>query len=1019
MIEEEIFHQALALSRTEERTAYLEQACAGNPALRASVEALLRANAGAGGFMDQPAPALVATLAESVREGPGTVIGPYKLLEQIGEGGFGVVFMAEQTHPVRRKVALKVIKPGMDTRQVIARFDAERQALAMMEHAHIAKVFDGGTTDATAGSVGRPYFVMELVRGLSMTEYCDQHSLPIRERLELFVDVCQAVQHAHQKGIIHRDIKPSNVLVTLHDGKPVVKVIDFGVAKAMGQQLTDKTLFTNIAQMVGTPLYMSPEQAEMSGLDVDTRSDIYSLGVLLYELLTGTTPFDKDRLRPAGFDEIRRIIREEEPPKPSNRMSTLDQAASTASEKRQSDPRKLSRLFRGELDWIVMKALEKDRNRRYETASALAADVRRYLSNQPVEACPPSVGYRLRKFVRRHKGPVLAASVIAVLVTAGIAGTTTGLVWALAAERETGNALNQVTAEQEKTQAALSAETAAKGQTREALDALTDDVVETIFAKQPELTEGESAFLRKVLGFYEAFTKQSGETAEARFLRAKGYFKVAHLRALLGEQVQAVEGYRQAVTLLEQLADESPEVSEYREKLARTHNNLGILLAELNNDTDAEKSFRQAVALWEKLPEGRQQRRALAASHNDLATLQRRQKNYADADQAYHRALHVAEKEGGEAGADPPDRQQLARIRANLAGLLREQQEYEKAEELYRQALDVQEKILAKFPAVPKVRRELADAYHGLAITLAEMHRETDAETAFNKSLDLRRKLRDDFPNVAQYRRELGNTCNDLSNLLVRQKKYADAEKPCRDALELREKLTAKAGAGPRDRQDLARSYDALAKVLRATSRPEDMEKAEDAARAVWEQLAADFPKVAEYHNELAGTLGKLAGLRFQRGDFSGAAALLEQARPHHQAALKAERENPKYRQYYHNTLLTLVGCYGSLADHAKVALTADELARLGYEPANDAFVAASIMCRCVKLADKDAQLDENKRRELAQVYANRALALLRQAVESGFTDAAKMRQDPSLEPVRTREEFRKLLAELEGKSEG
>jgi serine/threonine protein kinase/Flp pilus assembly protein TadD len=450
----EVFHAAVEQHAPEEWDAYLDQACAGDQDLRRHVAMLLKAHAEEGSLLG---PALDENSTQSYEpsQGPGTIIGPYKLLEQIGEGGFGVVFMAEQQHPVRRKVALKVIKPGMDTRQVIARFEAERQALALMEHPNIARVLDAGTTEPAAlasaetdalaraaGSDGRPYFVMELVRGPSMTEYCDQNHLPIRERLNLFINVCQAVQHAHQKGIIHRDIKPSNVLVTLHDGKPVVKVIDFGIAKAMGQQLTEKTLFTNFAAMIGTPLYMSPEQAEMSGLDVDTRSDIYALGVLLYELLTGTTPFDKERLKTASFDEIRRIIREEEPPKPSTRMSqssphapredcvtpsgtasvtrSVTATIETIATKRRSDPRKLSRLFRGELDWIVMKALEKDRNRRYETANAFAQDVQRYLRDEPVQACPPSVWYRFGKFARRNRIALSATvAALALFVTAG------------------------------------------------------------------------------------------------------------------------------------------------------------------------------------------------------------------------------------------------------------------------------------------------------------------------------------------------------------------------------------------------------------------------------------------------------------------------------------------------------------------------------------------------------------------------------------------------------------------------
>src|SRR5216683_753776 len=315
---EAVFFTALEKGSPGQRAAYLDEACAGDPDLRRRVEKMLAAQDLAGSFLEQPAAPLCATTDEPITERPGTIIGPYKPLEQIGEGGFGVVFMAEQQQPIRRKVALKVLKPGMDTRQVIARFEAERQALALMDHPNIARVIDGGETASA-----RPYFVMELVKGILITDYCDQNQVPVRERLELFVQVCQAVQHAHQKGIIHRDIKPSNVLVTLHDGKPVVKVIDFGIAKAMGQQLTEKTLFTGFAQLIGSPLYMSPEQAALSNVDVDTRSDIYSLGVLLYELLTGTTPFDKDRFKEAGYDEMRRIIREEEPPKPSTRISTL------------------------------------------------------------------------------------------------------------------------------------------------------------------------------------------------------------------------------------------------------------------------------------------------------------------------------------------------------------------------------------------------------------------------------------------------------------------------------------------------------------------------------------------------------------------------------------------------------------------------------------------------------------------------------------------------------------------------
>jgi WD40 repeat protein/serine/threonine protein kinase len=427
MTVEEILQGAVEKTTPAERAAYLDAACGQDQDLRARIVGLLQAHEGAGSFLEEPLFKPLPTVDEPAGpEHPGMVIGPYKLMEQIGEGGMGLVFVAEQQHPVRRKVALKVIKPGMDSRAVIARFEAERQALALMDHPNIARVFDGGET-----ALGRPYFVMELVKGSPITDYCDEHRLTPRQRLELFTHVCQTVQHAHQKGIIHRDLKPSNVMVVSHDGTPVVKVIDFGVAKAIGQHLTDKTIYTQFAQLIGTPLYMSPEQAGLSGLDADTRTDIYALGVLLYELLTGATPFDKDRLHKASYEDMRRIIREEEPPKPSTRISTLGRAASTASARRQTDPKRLRRLLRGELDWIVMKCLEKDRNRRYDAASGLARDLERYLCDEPVQACPPSIWYRVRKFARRHKVAVAIGSVITVALALLLVGSAVSatLVW--------------------------------------------------------------------------------------------------------------------------------------------------------------------------------------------------------------------------------------------------------------------------------------------------------------------------------------------------------------------------------------------------------------------------------------------------------------------------------------------------------------------------------------------------------------------------------------------------------------
>ncbi len=416
--DEAIFDAASQLP-PDQRGEYLRQACAGDDDLRRRVEGLLKAHEQAGGFMDEPAahagrPTIV--LSFPVTEKAGDKIGRYKLLQQIGEGGCGVVYMAEQEKPFRRRVALKVIKLGMDTKSVIARFEAERQALAMMDHPNIAKVLDAGATDN-----GRPYFVMELVRGIKITDYCDQNKLSTDERLGLFTQVCNAIQHAHQKGIIHRDIKPSNILVTLHDSVPVPKVIDFGIAKATQGRLTDQTLFTAFEQFIGTPAYMSPEQAEMSGLDVDTRSDIYALGVLLYELLTGRTPFDPKELLQSGLDELRRTIREKEPARPSTRLSTMLHADLTAvAQRRHVEPPKLIHALRGDLDWIVMKALEKDRTRRYETANGLAMDIQRYLTNEPVMARPPSTIYKFQKLVRRNKAIFAAVGTGAAALVIGL-----------------------------------------------------------------------------------------------------------------------------------------------------------------------------------------------------------------------------------------------------------------------------------------------------------------------------------------------------------------------------------------------------------------------------------------------------------------------------------------------------------------------------------------------------------------------------------------------------------------------
>ncbi len=476
--EKEIFFEALDKASPAERAAFLDGACGTNAAQRARIEGLLADHFQPDTFMKGPAatrpnPDLSEPFGRSIEPGEtqASMIGRYKLLEKLGEGGFGEVWMAEQREPVKRRVALKIIKLGMDSKQVVARFEAERQALALMDHPNIAKILDAGTTaphspidqPPSAIAPGRPYFVMELVRGVRITDYCDQNQLPTRERLDLFIKVCQAIQHAHQKGIIHRDIKPSNILVTLRDGVPVPKVIDFGIAKATNQELTDKTLFTQFSHFIGTPAYISPEQVGSGGLDIDTRSDIYSLGVLLYELLVGRTPFDPTEMSKGGLDALRLMVREKEPVKPSTRLKTLSVADQTATaQRRKTEPIRLTQLLQGDLDWIVMKCLEKDRTRRYETAIGLASDIRHHLADEPVLARPPSPAYQMQKLWRRHRTAFAVGTVFAAFLVVAAAASTWQAIRATRAEALSQKRVIELAAERDaKDQARLEAEATA------------------------------------------------------------------------------------------------------------------------------------------------------------------------------------------------------------------------------------------------------------------------------------------------------------------------------------------------------------------------------------------------------------------------------------------------------------------------------------------------------------------------------------------------------------------------------
>ncbi|HUE73700.1 MAG TPA: protein kinase, partial [Pirellulaceae bacterium] len=885
-----LFLDAVELRVPHERLEFLDRTCADNAELRAEVEAMLAASEKAGSFLEAGPARGVDTLAQPVTERPGSVIGPYKLLQQIGEGGMGVVWMAEQTEPVKRKVAVKVIKPGMDSRQVIARFEAERQALAMMDHVNIARVLDAGTTEA-----GRPYFVMELVHGVPITKYCDDNHLTPRERLELFVPVCQAIQHAHQKGIIHRDIKPSNVMVTLYDGKPVPKVIDFGVAKATEQKLTERTLFTQYGTMVGTLEYMSPEQAEMSALGVDTRSDIFSLGVLLYELLTGSTPLTHKRMKDAAYAEILRMIKEEEPQKPSTRLSESGDALASISAQRHMEPAKLSKLMRGELDWIVMKTLEKDRTHRYETASGLAADVQRYLSDEPVQACPPSAGYRFRKFARRNKVALGGASAVAAALLLGIFGTS----WqayratqqrdrAVAAEELAEKRLEAEVearrdAESERQKAVLTREETetqrqiAEAQrqlaeanlqkAREAVDQMLTRVAEERLRDIPQMEPVRRALLEDALKFYQGFLRQSSTDPGMRRETAYAYHRVGFIQNHLGQPTEAKDTYQEAISLLQKLVAEFPSDVDYRTALADSYGELGgVLTYYLANPEEAEKALRESLSIRVQLaaqhPGVDAHRSGVADAQIPLAIAlsnARLGSRLSEAEELLRQALAVREKLAAEYPSQYGD--SPAWVLAELGRVVAWAGRPQEAETLLREALAICEKYMAEDPTAHCRCKGVADMRLRLGEHLLKTGQPHKTEEMLRQALLLHTQVASKFPSVPRNRADLGGTYLHLGHALAASDRAAEAEQAYRQALEILERVLLEAPRTLTWRTRLVQSQDSLVQLLQNDGRNEQAEQLCRQAVASFEKLATSFPTVVEYRLNLAGRHLALATL--------------------------------------------------------------------------------------------------------------------------------------------------------------
>lgn len=822
-----LFLAALESSDSAARRAFLDRECKGDDALRQRVEALLGAHDATAGFGDAPSDsAFSATIDSPMTIHPGAIVsGRYKLIEAIGEGGMGSVWLAEQKEPVKRKVAIKLIKPGMDSRQVLARFDAERQALALMDHPNIARVFDGGMTDQ-----GRPFFVMEYVKGVPLTEYCDQERLSLDDRLQLFIHVCHAVQHAHQKGVIHRDLKPSNILICLYDGKPVPKVIDFGLAKAMHQPLTDQSLYTAHGMMVGTPLYMSPEQAEHNNLDVDSRTDVYSLGVILYELLTGSTPLERRQMKDAAYNEILQLIKEVEPPKPSTRISGSANLPSIAAQ-RSIEPNHLKKHLTGDLDWIVMTALAKERGRRYETANGLSRDVERFLNDEPVEACPPSAPYRLRKLLRRNKRQVIAASLLLLTLIAGIAAVLAVQARANANLRFLNRQLDTANTELKSTNALLEqTRIRAEEQEKQAIAAVKrfGDVV----ANDPELknnaalTSLRKSLLQEPLAFFQALHERlradSLTQPQSLARLASASFDLGTLSNEIGDIQDSLRVFQEAVAIQERLVRENPTVSEFQYALAASHNRIGRLQRELRKTSEARASHARAQAIFERLvednPANVQFRRHMAINLSNIGTL-------------YSQTGQVAE-----------------------------------ALFMFRRTREIQERLALENPTMMDLQKELANTHNAVSDRQSEIGQTAEALASVTRAREILERLARENPTVSEFQRLLANSYEIIGRLHRQTGHLAEELASYKQVHDIRERLVRENPTVTRFQEDLARSHSMLGLRMKGSGRTAEALVSYSQQREICERLARENPGVTRFQDNLANCLNNLGRLQHELG---------------------------------------------------------------------------------------------------------------------------------------------------------
>ncbi len=1050
-----LFLTASDLTDPAERAAYLERECGGDAELRARVEALLAAEGGGAPVLDEDltgaheptSPATLEATAASRAEtrlpselataedrsdgadftlarapqadrpggsGVGQVIaGRYTLLEVLGEGGMGTVYRAGQTQPVKRQVALKLIKIGMDSRAVLARFDAERQALALMDHPNIARVYDGGSTEA-----GQPFFVMELVSGEPITEYCDRLRLPVRARLELFVAVCQAVQHAHQKGIIHRDLKPSNVMVTEVDGRPTPKVIDFGVAKATEFSLTDQSL-ADTGAIVGTPTYMSPEQADPSSMDIDTRTDVYALGVILYELLVGSPPIDAKQFKRGAILEMLRMVREVDPPRPSTKVSTSD-ALPSISANRDIEPAHLKRALQGDLDWIVMMALEKDRTRRYETANGFAADILRHLAYEPVVAAPPSRAYRLRKFVRKHRGAVIAASLVLLALLGGLAAVAAvqtvanaRLAASLVRETNANAALNEANGQLTKSRAAVQARYELA---TDAIKTFHTGVSEDFLLKEEKFKDLRDRLLKSASDFYGKLGALLGKETDlaSRRALAQANFELSDLTDKVGRKEDALKAHRAALAARETLAAEPGAGAAATVDVGRSLTAVAGLLEATGKTDEALATYRRSESLL-----------------------------------------------AGLAGTDATARAALADCRARLGDHLRNMRQATEAMAVYQQARADQEALAAAPGAPAEARHDLAYTVRRIGILLQQTGRPTEAEAEFRRTLEINAKLAADYPAVAEYRNQLAASHVNVGVMLRLTGKPTEAEAELRRALEVQEKLAADNPAVSEFRKGLAISHLNLGGLLKQEGKLSEAEAEYRRTQEILEKLAADNPAATEFRSRLANIHSSLGGLLAQTGRPTEARGRAPSGSGDQPEAGRRQSEGPWLPQrpglYLHQPRRPGPGPRATRRGPRRL--------RSGHRPARAAgprrthHIAATWPPACVAAAWREpgsatrpaprptsggrlrcttgtvdvrqVVRDGLRRATLAglagrdggvsaaegKAEADQAMALLRKAVGMGYRDASRFRTDSALDPLRQREDFQKLLQELEQKS--